>query len=168
VKKLLVVGFGLVVVGTIAVAFFGGNSEKAIAKDAPKAEIPVQVTEKAEERQPIAYIKGKPLYSVKEFTLEKMEYSSLDSFIDDVVKNWADGSEYRSYQDDKTAEWTLANSVLHYVNYFDRDISAKGKTEDFDEWQRLAFDIVSNKDEAKHDELAAKFENKMNEISSNR
>jgi hypothetical protein len=164
VKKLLVVGLGLVVVGTIAVAFFGGNSEKAIAKEEPKAGISAQVSDKAEEKQPIAYEGDKPIYSIKEFTIKASEYSTLDSFVDDVVKNWADGSEYRKIQDAKSAEWTLANSVVHYVNYFDRDIAAKGMTEEFDEWQRLAFDVVKNQDEAKHEELAVKFENKMNEI----
>ncbi|WP_010280884.1 hypothetical protein [Bacillus timonensis] len=100
------------------------------------------------------------------FTLEIPEYSTLEVFVTDIAKNWADGSEYRSYQDDRTAEMNLANSVLHYVNWFESSIEEAGMTEAFEEWQLTAYVLAFTK--AGEDEsVQEKFENQMNNILSN-
>lgn len=100
------------------------------------------------------------------FTLEIPEYATLDVFVKDIAKNWADGSEYRSYQDDRSAEMTLASSVLHYVNWFESAIEAAGMTQAFDDWQRTAYDLAFTK-AGEDEDVLQKFENQMNDILLN-
>ncbi|MFE4522009.1 hypothetical protein ACFRCQ_07600 [Cytobacillus firmus] len=131
------------------------------AKYAPKMEeyeAPGPITE--------SEVDGRPLFALDSFQVQASEYSSLDSFVQDIAANWAEGSEYRSYQDDSTAEFTLANSTLHYINYFEDEIKAKGMTKEFEELQLIAYDIHNTDVEAEQSELADKFEDKLNAIVS--
>ncbi|WP_099355138.1 hypothetical protein [Fredinandcohnia onubensis] len=98
------------------------------------------------------------------FTLETPEYATLKVFVKDIAKNWADGSEFRSYQDDRSAEMTLASSVLHNVNWFESSIEATGLTKAFDDWQRTAYDLTFTK---AGEDVREKFESQMNDILSN-
>jgi len=80
---------------------------------------------------------------IKDYKVEHSEYTSLKSFVTDISGNWKDGSKYREVGE--TADDTLADATVVYVNYFEDEIKDIGLTEDFDELQLLAFDILQNK-----------------------
>ena len=120
--------------------------------------------------KPIGEENEKPTYEINSYQIEKTEYATLGSFVKDIKDCFAEDSEYRSIQDDTSAESALANSVLHYVNYFESDIEKAGLTEAFDAWQQTAHEILKvhgTEAASNHEELAKTFENQMNSILSN-
>ncbi|WP_243356800.1 hypothetical protein [Bacillus litorisediminis] len=61
---------------------------------------------------------------IESFRVEKPEYNTVEEFIHYIAKNWEEDSDYRKvYGNRDSADFTLANSVLHYVNYFKSDFN---------------------------------------------
>lgn len=180
-KKLLVGGFGLVFAGTFALSFIGGSDE-ANAKEEVTAATPVHVqTEKHFGRmQTEADIvgrnaeSGKPIFSKESYQLDerKVGYSSLENYVNRTYKDWQSNSEYRSVwkSNQDSANFIMANAALHYINYFKKDIAAKGLTECFNELQDAAYTIVNENgggDKAKIAEATEQFGKKLHEIYLN-
>ncbi|MFT4413215.1 hypothetical protein ACLM5H_05065 [Fredinandcohnia humi] len=148
----------VIVAGCSLVTESDENSSEKITTEEHKQEVKQEESIQEESEEP----------NLKSYQVDKSEYTSLEMFVKDISKNWADDSEYRSYQDDSTAEFTLANSVLHYVNYFEKEIEEVNMTEEFNEWQQIAYEMVqsSGTQEEEFERLSKEFEEKMNEINS--
>ncbi|GAA0336487.1 hypothetical protein GCM10008967_28550 [Bacillus carboniphilus] len=122
--------------------------------------------------KPIGEHYGKPIYAIEYYQVEKPEYNSLESFINDVAKKWEEDSEYRSgLVDKKTGDIMIANTVLHYVNYFNLETEQDGYLEwNLKMWQDIAYKMVSNEGipelEKENENLAKEFEERMKFILS--
>lgn len=138
----------LFAIGSIIV---GGTLVTGIATTQADAPNPKPNVEKAEVKQAEAkedLTKNKTILEIEtdevdfdQYQVEKTEYTDLVTYVKDTANNLKDGSEYLSYQSKDTAVMTLANAALHYVNYFEDEIKAKGMTEEFEALQRLAFEV---------------------------
>lgn len=96
--------------------------------------------------------------------VEHTEYTSLERFMTDTSKNWKEGSEYQEVN--YSAESTIANATIAYVNYFKHEIEDMGLTEDFNEFQMIAYELVQSNEEGDYEELVKSYEEKMNNILS--
>ncbi|TYS68826.1 hypothetical protein FZC76_07765 [Sutcliffiella horikoshii] len=104
-----------------------------------------------------------PNLSMEDFTVTKTEFTELETFVNYYYDIWQPNSEYRSYQDDATANFTIANGVLHYVNYFKDEIVEKGMTEEFKAFQTTAYEIMKNDGNPDKEEEVAKLYEKLGE-----
>ncbi len=100
------------------------------------------------------------------FQLEKTEFGSLENYMKTNVEELQPNSEYLSYQSKESALYTKANAALHYVNYFENEIAYKGLTDEFKEWQLIAFHVVTERDNEKLEKLMNEFESKLYDLAS--
>lgn len=102
------------------------------------------------------------------YQIEKTEFSSLESYVEDLASSLQPGSEYLSSQTKETAVFQLAYAGLRYVNYFAEEIEQVGMTEEFKSFQRLAYDLLETHAYGTEDEfkqLANEFEEKINQLA---
>jgi hypothetical protein len=182
-KKLLIIGFGLVVIGILTISFLFKDLDKVIAKDEPKVgktpivhknevKIPPQCTKTKPNKDVVGYTDFcKPIYDVNSYQVAEgcSEYNNLESFVNDIYKNWQPNSEYRSvYAKQSDADWQIAYASLHYINYFKDEIVTKGLEKQFKELQQIAYQMDiergGNGNEDKIKELTKQFSGKLNEI----
>lgn len=158
-KKKTVAIVGAAVLGA---ALIVGNL--AFAEDTKEAKPHPNAVTKVGAKAPIQLSEDQIIDS---FEVEKTEFSTVESMVEDFTNSLKPDSEYLSYQSKETAVYTLANAALHYVNYFEEDIAELGLTEDFEEWQRIAYEIRVNEKEGKSTiEFRDQFESKLNELSA--
>ncbi|WP_243300512.1 hypothetical protein [Bacillus litorisediminis] len=70
---------------------------------------------------------GKQVSPVEYFQLTKPEFSSVEEFIKWTAESWAEGSEFRrTFGNNEDPAYSIADSVVHYVNYFALEIEEKG------------------------------------------
>lgn len=117
-KKILPI-FGTIVVLFIAVGFVGFllTEQRAESQSTAFELTPIETTTKD------------PL---ERFQISHTEFSSLENYVIRVL----DDITY-----DNIEELILANSILHYVNYYEEDIAERGMTEEFKALQRKAYDV---------------------------
>ena len=106
---------------------------------------------------------------IEAFQITKTEFTDLSAFVHDTYESYQDGSDYKTNSNHDSAESTLIRGAISYINYYGKDIANKGMTEEFDEWQAIAYEFnkgeVSGKvDASKQAELKKRFEEKMGEI----
>lgn len=97
--------------------------------------------------------------------VEKTEFFTLDEFVQFTIEAFEPDSEYRFNQEPQSADWTLANATMHYINYFEAEIEERGKKEEFDNLQVLAYYVVKNDDPEKHAALLKPFVKRFKEIA---
>lgn len=89
-------------------------------------------------------------------------YDSLESFVNELSKNWAHDSQFRANQMDYTAEMQLVEQALYDIAYFENEIEELGLSEQFGDLQQTGFEMVVNdyddRETKIHDELAVKYE----------
>jgi hypothetical protein len=163
-KKLLVVGLGLVVVGTLA--FFGGLGEANA--DAPKGGTHTRADVVGTNAK-----SGKPIFSKESYQVDenKIGYSSLENFVNRTYDDWQPNSEYRSiYANQDSADLQLSLASLNCINFFKNDIAKRGLTKQFAELQNAAYSIVNENgggDDEKIAEATQKFGKTLREIYLN-
>lgn len=145
--KRIYVLFGSLVVGGVLLTGCAGDDEPKATGIAKAANVDEQLKEVVGEKT--------LLEELKKEKVSATEYATLEDFMNDMVKNWQEGSEYRKIH--QSAEYTLAYATIPYINYFETEISERGLSEDFDELQLLAYEVVENESETN----VKKFEDKM-------
>lgn len=143
---------GSIIIGGMLLAGCGDTGE-AESKTVHAAEIEAQ----SQDEEKIK------LTSVRYQNIEQTEYDSVVEYMNNLAKDWKEGSQYRQELGEK-AEDSLARLATAYVNYFDDEITELGLWDDFYEFQLIADDIVQSNSVEEHEEHAKKFENKMNEL----
>ncbi|MCC5803892.1 hypothetical protein [Rossellomorea vietnamensis] len=106
---------------------------------------------------------------IEAFQIEKTEFTDLSTFVHDTYDSYQDGSEYKEGTDNDAAESALIRGAIAYINYFEKDIEEKEMTEDFEEWQVIAYEFNKGEasrevDASKQAELKKRFEEKMGEV----
>ncbi len=148
--------------GVLGAALIVGNL--ALAEESNEAKPNPYAVTKVGAKAPIQLTEDQIIDS---FEVEKTEFASLVDYVNYSAGLLESDSEYLSYQSKETAVDTLANAALHYVNYFEDEIAERGMTEDFEEWQRIAYEMRMNDKEGKSTiELRDEFEAKLNELSA--
>ncbi|MCA1055225.1 hypothetical protein LCM10_09515 [Rossellomorea aquimaris] len=107
---------------------------------------------------------------IEAFQIEKTEFTDLSTYVHSTYESYQDGSEYKEHFDNESAESSLIGASIAYINYFKEDIKEKGMTEEFEEWQKIAYEYqksrlsVGEAESVRQEELKVQFERKMEEI----
>lgn len=166
-KKLSLVLGSLIVLGSLFVGYTLTMADENLSgqqKDVKNKSKLIQenIPEKIEGKD------GRSLYSIKSYQVERTEFTELEDFVQNQFKNWQQNSELSLKMEQGDKVYTLANSALAYINYFEKDIEDKRMTEEFKNWQLTAYEIKNNfgiaNSEAKLEELAQKYELQLNQI----
>lgn len=162
-KKFYIVGtvVALFIVGS-AVAYAEGNGKKADITSKEVVQVQSSIEVQSQDKEKVL------LDELKSYQVEKAEFNTLNSFVESTTNSWKEGAEYRrGYAEDRDAELTLVNATIHYINYFEKDITARGMTDEFQDWQITAYKLASGHKEGNWDEgLRAKYEEQMNQIKA--
>jgi hypothetical protein len=108
--------------------------------------------------------RDKDVVDLTSWKVENTEYTTLEAFMTDTSENWKEGSEYQEVN--YSAETTLAEATIAYMNFFKHEITEKGLNEDFEDLQMLAYNLVRINEGFGYEEQAKRFEDKMNTILS--
>ncbi|QTC40385.1 hypothetical protein I7V34_14495 [Bacillus sp. V3] len=107
---------------------------------------------------------------IEAFQIEKTEFTDLSTYVHDLYESYQDGSEYKRGGDGESAESYLIYVSISYINYFKEAIEEKGMTEEFNEWQKAAYEFHrlgadgEENDPGKRAEAKERFEEKMEEV----
>ncbi|MBP3041797.1 hypothetical protein J9303_20355 [Bacillaceae bacterium Marseille-Q3522] len=157
----------LIVLFVVAVSTFIGYSLTRADESFSEQDIELTSIEQSIKQNSTYQNKTNERYAdIKSYEVKVSEYTSFETFIQTIHNYWKPNSEYRSnFSDKESAESTLANATLHYVNFFEKEISERGMTTEFDELQRISYDIVFEKGrKTTHEELVKKYKEIFNEI----
>ena len=122
----------------------------------------IQAAEAEDKPQEVTEVESR-LDFLKKQTVQHAEYLSLEEFVNNIADEMKEGSEQR--MKNAMPEYTLAVATVHYVNYFEDEITAKGMNADFDELQLLADDVVEGVDGEDFEEHVKAFEDKLHDIN---
>jgi hypothetical protein len=104
------------------------------------------------------------------FQIERTEFTDLSTYVHDTYESYQEFSVYKENFDIESAQSTLITATISYINYFQEAIEKKGMTEEFKEWQSIAYEFNKEGyygekiDASKQAELKKRFEEKMEEI----
>lgn len=106
---------------------------------------------------------------IEAFQIEKTEFTDLSTYVQDTYESYQEFSTYKENFDNESAQSTLITAAISYINYFQEAIEKKGMTEEFKEWQSIAYEFNKGErsekiDASKQAELKKRFEEKMEEI----